>query len=201
MFCPFLYSVSLCFFGNSPLYIPRICWIESCLFVGITAVFSPVQGGLFGPLHRNISKVSPFFLTPLKVTCDSCRITAHPVTLLPKSFLDRLSPDTTHDKMLAKSFMCPLSHTHRYLLSLFSQSSAAKSSYLICLPVHFPVFPLCNPPSNISSYSRAWALYPSHPSCHYSFSRPWNPPVREIFILKAKVLTEWDLDGNRTGAN
>lgn len=49
---------------------------------------------------------------PLKVTCDSCHTTVHLVTLVPKSFLCLLSLDTTHDKMLAKSFICPVSHTH-----------------------------------------------------------------------------------------
>lgn len=134
---------------NCLRYVPRGYFAEFCLRAGSTAAFSQVRGGPFGPLHRNISKVSPFFsdtVCPLKVTCDSCCITAHLVTLLPESSLDPVSLDTTHGKMLAKSFMCPLSHTHTICSRSFRSSDtkiplcSLSLSYLICLAVP-PLFP------------------------------------------------------------
>lgn len=121
-----------------------------------TLEFPQVQGGLFGPLQ--------FFLPPsvLSRWHDSCRITPRLVTLVPKSFLDPLSLNTTHDKMLANSLVSRESHPH-HLLSRFPSKKALfgypSSFSFVSVPILFLSTPPHNALYNISLYSQA--LYPS----------------------------------------
>lgn len=169
---------------------------------------SQVRGGLFRPLHRTISKVSLFFLTPSVLSRWHVTAVVLQLILLPCSLRAFwiFFPWTPHMTKCLQKALCALWVTP----TLFAHTLLRAQPLSLAIPLlshvsqslfHSPVFPLCNPLSNISSYSQAWAFYPSYPTCHYSFLCPWNPQVREMFILKVKVLTGWDLDGNRTCAN
>lgn len=132
---------------------------------------------------------------PLKVTCDSCCITAHLpahfVTLLPKSFLDPLALDTTHDKMLVKSFICPLSHTHT-IWSHLSQSSVTKMHFLLaslCSHLFFSPFLLpClasfNPPPPLHLIVSFSSLsFSSYLSLFFFLASLKSPSQRNIHLV------------------
>lgn len=124
-------------FLNSLLYNLSHSFMEFCVRAGITAVFSQVQGGLFsGHFTGTSARCHQFFsdtVCPLKVTCDSCRITAHLVTLLPESF--PRSPFPGHQTWQnARKKLCVPSESHpRYLLSSPSRAQPPKCPFPRCV--------------------------------------------------------------------
>lgn len=114
---------------------------------------SQVRGGPLGPLHRNISKVSPFFFSlrrRLSSEGDTGQLSYHSSSCHPvprELYMHLFSLRTTHDKTLEEALSAP--SCTRPLRSRSSRSSAAKTPphspslcYLICVSISF-LFPLC----------------------------------------------------------
>lgn len=83
---------------------------------------------------------------PLKVTCDSCCITAHLVALLPKSFPDPLAVDTIHDKKLGKKASSALKVTPTPFVLLFPRDSDTNKCTLVSQSLSTPLSGLNYPP-------------------------------------------------------
>lgn len=108
---------------NCPLNGPGLSCIEYYSGVWITAVFSQVRGGLFGPLHRNISKVSIFFLTPSVLSRWHVTAVASQLILSPQSL---------------RAFCRPFPWTHNIWQNARKKLYVPSESHLSCFLSLFP---------------------------------------------------------------